>query len=128
VSIMWLNPDFFPADECERVNRQPSTDPITGAAPPSARAPLPARLPQQLDLDGGLHDLAPEHEALRLFDSAPQIRGQIALDTDELTRDDVRAVACPSCHAPAGSPCKRPSGHRAMNPHAPRVRAAEAAR
>lgn len=37
---------------------------------------------QQLDITGRLHDIAPAHETVRLFDSAPQIKGQIALDTD----------------------------------------------
>ena len=42
-------------------------------------------LGQQLDIDGGLHDLAPQHETMRLFTASPQIRGQIALDTDALS-------------------------------------------
>ncbi len=37
---------------------------------------------QQLDIDGRLHDIAPANETRRLFDSAPQIKGQTALDTD----------------------------------------------
>lgn len=105
--ITYMNPAIFPADEItETMNR-------------------PALLGQQLDLDGRLHDLAPAAETLRLFDSAPQIRGQIALETDPLTIADVRAVECPTCHAPAGRPCKRPSGHRAASPHAGRVKIAE---
>jgi hypothetical protein len=36
-----------------------------------------------------------------------------------------RALPCPTCHAGAGSPCYRPSGHRAMSLHAERVAAAE---
>jgi hypothetical protein len=39
---------------------------------------------QQLDFDGNRHDLAPAVEQPKLFDSAPQMRGQIALDTDRL--------------------------------------------
>lgn len=39
---------------------------------------------QQLDLDGGAHDIAPTHEQPKLFGSVPQLRGQIALDTDPL--------------------------------------------
>lgn len=41
-------------------------------------------LNQQLDFDGGRHDLASATEQPKLFDSAPQMRGQIALDTDRL--------------------------------------------
>lgn len=36
-----------------------------------------------------------------------------------------RSVECPSCHAAPGSPCKRPSGHRAARLHTPRVELAE---
>ena len=38
-------------------------------------------------------------------------------------------VECPTCHAPAGSRCKRPSGHSGsfVQPHADRVKAAAAA-
>lgn len=35
-------------------------------------------------------------------------------------RDPVLEVACPDCRQPAGSPCKRPSGHKAPGPHAAR--------
>jgi hypothetical protein len=108
--LTWLNPDHFPAADVERVNNHP-------AAPPP-------RLPQQIDFDGGLHDLAPGHESLKLFDSAPQLDGQIALDTDEPEPVDARSVACSKCKAPAGRPCKRPSGHRAMTSHAARVQLA----
>jgi len=37
-----------------------------------------------------------------------------------------RSVECPLCGAPAGSPCRRPSGRRATSPHAGRVELAEA--
>lgn len=36
-----------------------------------------------------------------------------------------RAVPCPTCEAPAGTRCRRPSGHLADQLHAPRVRWAE---
>jgi hypothetical protein len=36
-----------------------------------------------------------------------------------------RAIPCSTCHASAGSPCYRPSGHRAMTLHAERIAAAE---
>ncbi len=35
-------------------------------------------------------------------------------------RDPVVEVVCPSCRAGVGQWCKRPSGHRAMTPHADR--------
>jgi hypothetical protein len=35
-------------------------------------------------------------------------------------RDPILEVACPTCHAPAGSPCRRPSGHQAADYHAAR--------
>jgi hypothetical protein len=38
---------------------------------------------QQIDLDGRLHDVAPQHERLRLFSPAPtQLAGQTYLNTD----------------------------------------------
>lgn len=37
---------------------------------------------QQLDIEGGRHDLAPATETLKLFGSAPQIKGQTAMQTD----------------------------------------------
>lgn len=44
--------------------------------------------PQQIDLDGGLHDVAPVHERLRLFAPAPaQLAGQTHLDTDNERHD-----------------------------------------
>jgi hypothetical protein len=44
------------------------------------------RVNQQLDVDGGAHDLAPAHKALRLFDPAPnQLAGQLFMSTDEST-------------------------------------------
>lgn len=49
-----------------------------------------------------------------LFDDADRQRGL-------LTIDDVKAVACPTCGAKPGASCKRPSGHRAMAPHAARI-------
>lgn len=36
-----------------------------------------------------------------------------------------RSLACPDCRQPAGSPCRRPSDHRADTLHASRIRAAE---
>jgi hypothetical protein len=36
-----------------------------------------------------------------------------------------RSVECPLCHAGPGHPCKRPSGHRAAQLHAPRIELAE---
>lgn len=43
-----------------------------------------SRLPQQLDIGGGFHDLAPTHERVRLFEPAPaQLAGQAYLDHDE---------------------------------------------
>lgn len=37
---------------------------------------------QQIDTDGQLHDLAPAHERLRLFEPAPtQLAGQMCMDT-----------------------------------------------
>ncbi|PYO40131.1 MAG: hypothetical protein DMD33_18780 [Gemmatimonadetes bacterium] len=36
-----------------------------------------------------------------------------------------RSLACPHCKAEPGSPCKRPSGHRAATIHAGRYHAAE---
>lgn len=33
------------------------------------------------------------------------------------TRDPVLEVVCPDCRARVGVWCKRPSGHKAMNPH-----------
>jgi hypothetical protein len=41
------------------------------------------RLPQQLDLGGGLHDLARENEAMRLFDHKPQLPDQTWLELEE---------------------------------------------
>lgn len=35
-------------------------------------------------------------------------------------RHPVLEVACPSCHAPIGSWCKRPSGHKAQDLHVER--------
>jgi hypothetical protein len=50
---------------------------------PRAGASL-APLPAQLDLDGGLHEIAPQTERLRLFEPAPaQLQGQTWLDLDE---------------------------------------------
>jgi hypothetical protein len=39
---------------------------------------------------------------------------------------DPRAVACPTCRAKVGSPCKRPSGHTVFGGghHAPRIQLA----
>lgn len=42
-------------------------------------------------------------------------------------RDPVREVPCPDCRARVGSPCKRPSGHKASSPHNARDIAADRA-
>lgn len=42
-------------------------------------------------------------------------------------RHPVLAVACPDCRAPAGSWCRRPSGHRAADFHGGRKAQADAA-
>lgn len=39
-------------------------------------------------------------------------------------RDPRLEVPCPSCDAPVGSKCKRPSGHTVKTPHVPREEAA----
>ena len=44
----------------------------------------------------------------------------------EAHRHPVMAVPCPDCEAPAGSYCRRPSGHRAADFHAARKRRADA--
>jgi hypothetical protein len=45
-------------------------------------APLP-RLAAQLDTDGRLHEIAPQSEAMRLFEPAPrQLEGQTAMEVD----------------------------------------------
>jgi hypothetical protein len=36
-----------------------------------------------------------------------------------------RSIECPHCHAGPGSPCRRPSGHRASRLHAARIELAE---
>ncbi|HEV2924023.1 MAG TPA: hypothetical protein VGW98_08315 [Solirubrobacteraceae bacterium] len=42
-----------------------------------------APLPAQLDLDGNLHEIAPQTERMRLFEPAPaQLPGQTHIDTD----------------------------------------------
>ena len=38
-----------------------------------------------------------------------------------------RAVTCPTCQSGPGSPCYRPSGHRAARLHATRIALAEGA-
>jgi hypothetical protein len=38
---------------------------------------------QQLDTDGRLHDIAPEHERLRLFEPDVQLPGQTWLELDD---------------------------------------------
>ncbi len=45
----------------------------------------------------------------------------------EWPRDPALEVVCPTCRAPVGAWCRRPSGHRAMDLHAGRDRAAMAA-
>ena len=40
-------------------------------------------LPQQLDVDGRLHDLVPQHEPVRLFEQTPHVQGQLYMDTDK---------------------------------------------
>ena len=43
---------------------------------------------QQLDFDGGAHDLAPKHEQPRMFEFPQTSRGQLALEAPhELKRD-----------------------------------------
>lgn len=42
-------------------------------------------------------------------------------------RDPALEIECPDCRAPIGSPCKRPSGHRASRLHNARDAAAMAA-
>lgn len=37
-----------------------------------------------------------------------------------------KSIECPDCHAQPGSPCKRPSGHKAARLHMARVEKAEA--
>jgi hypothetical protein len=45
-------------------------------------APL-APLPAQLDTDGRLHEIAPQSEAMRLFEPAPrQLEGQTAMEVE----------------------------------------------
>jgi hypothetical protein len=54
---------------------------------------LPIHPPQQLDVEGNLHDLAPEVERLRLFEPAPApLPGQtwLQLDDDELAELEAR--------------------------------------
>lgn len=52
------------------------------------REPLTPLL-AQLDLDGGLHEVAPETGRMRLFEPAPtQLEGQTYIDTDERADDD----------------------------------------
>jgi hypothetical protein len=41
------------------------------------------RLAQQIDIDGGLHDLAPQSEIMRLFGHKPQLPGQTWLELKE---------------------------------------------
>jgi hypothetical protein len=38
---------------------------------------------QQLDTEGRLHDIAPEHERLRLFEPDVQLPGQTWLELDD---------------------------------------------
>jgi hypothetical protein len=46
------------------------------------RALLP--FPQKLDTNGRLHEIAPEHERLRLFEPAPErLPGQGSLELDD---------------------------------------------
>ncbi len=56
--------------------------------PPSQRpvsGPL-APVEQQIDLDGGLHDIAPQNERMRLFEPAPaQLQGQTFMQLDKAT-------------------------------------------
>lgn len=48
---------------------------------------------QQLDLDGGRHDLAPAHEQPHLFTSDPQLKGQTAMSIECVPTH----VACVKC-------------------------------
>jgi len=41
------------------------------------------RFAQQLDTDDSLHDIAPEHERLRLFEPDTQLAGQTWLELDD---------------------------------------------
>ncbi len=43
---------------------------------------------------------------------------------EEWKKHPATVVPCPDCQAPAGSPCQRPSGHRASEPHVERERRA----
>ena len=45
----------------------------------------------------------------------------------EAFKHPILAVPCPDCQQPAGSMCKRPSGHGAMDAHKSRKEAADAA-
>jgi hypothetical protein len=47
------------------------------------RRPVLGPPPQQLDVDGRLHDLVPQHEPLRLFEHTQHVRGQLYMDTDK---------------------------------------------
>jgi hypothetical protein len=52
------------------------------SGPESPAVGLPTPLPQQLDAEGRLHDLAPQTAIMRLFEHEPQLPGQLYMDTD----------------------------------------------
>lgn len=45
----------------------------------------------------------------------------------DVTTTCPKSIACPTCKAQPGHPCKRPSGHKAAQLHADRVQKAETA-
>ena len=51
---------------------------------------------QQLDIFGDAHDLAPVTETLKLFESATQVRGQLALGTCRRHPEHARATKRPA--------------------------------
>jgi hypothetical protein len=49
----------------------------------SARGRTLLPFPQQLDTEGRLHDIGPEHKGVRLFEPAPeQLPGQASIELD----------------------------------------------
>ncbi len=58
---------------------------LTHAEAQVADAPASRRLAQQLDLDGHLHDLAPQSDRMRLFEPDTQLAGETFMDTDDRT-------------------------------------------
>jgi hypothetical protein len=47
---------------------------------------------QQLDTHGRLHDIAPEHERLRLFEPDVQVPGQTSLEPDAEERAEMEPL------------------------------------